>query len=74
WALFENAFEDVLIPAHPQIRAIKEQLLSLGAVHAGLSGSGSTVYGICKNEEQAGTAIRELSSKYTAILSRPVIR
>ena len=72
WELFENAFEDILIPAHPQIREIKDRLYELGAVHAGLSGSGSTVYGICESEDQARIATKEMSKDYSTILCKPV--
>lgn len=40
-----NAFEDTVIPLCPEIGAIKERLLALGAVYASMSGSGSAVYG-----------------------------
>lgn len=41
-----NAFEDSVIPRHPQIGKIKAELLTLGAVYASMSGSGSAVFGI----------------------------
>ncbi|MDE6818925.1 MAG: 4-(cytidine 5'-diphospho)-2-C-methyl-D-erythritol kinase [Muribaculaceae bacterium] len=40
-----NAFELTVIPLHPQIGEIKEQLLAAGAIYASMSGSGSAVYG-----------------------------
>lgn len=45
-ATIHNAFEDTVIPLHPQIGEIKEELLAMGAVYASMSGSGSAVYGI----------------------------
>lgn len=53
WRFFENDFERVIIPAYPQIGAIKSALLDCGAVYAGLSGSGSTVYGIFCSDDKA---------------------
>ena len=44
--IFENDFERIVIPAYPEIGAIKRKLLELGAQFASLSGSGSTVFGI----------------------------
>lgn len=40
-----NAFEDTVIPLCPEIGAIKERLLAMGAIYASMSGSGSAVYG-----------------------------
>ncbi len=40
-----NAFEDTVIPLCPEIGAVKERMLALGAVYASMSGSGSAVYG-----------------------------
>ena len=41
-----NDFEKSVFPAHPRIAAIKQRLYDLGAVHASMSGSGSSVFGI----------------------------
>lgn len=45
-ATIRNAFEDSVIPLHPQIGEIKEKLLAMGAIYASMSGSGSALYGI----------------------------
>lgn len=42
----KNDFETAVFESHPEIKAIKETLYTLGAVYAAMSGSGSTVYGI----------------------------
>ncbi|MBL0343190.1 MAG: 4-(cytidine 5'-diphospho)-2-C-methyl-D-erythritol kinase [Bacteroidetes bacterium] len=41
-----NDFEETVVRNFPVIREIKARLLSLGAVYAAMSGSGSTVYGL----------------------------
>ncbi len=41
-----NAFEESVVPLHPEIGEIKARLLELGAVFASMSGSGSAVFGI----------------------------
>ena len=41
-----NDFEDAVFNKHPEIKKIKEDLYSAGAVYSAMSGSGSTVYGI----------------------------
>ncbi len=43
-----NDFEEPVFKAHPQIKSIKENLYSQGAVYASMTGSGSTVFGIFK--------------------------
>lgn len=48
-----NDFEPVVFKAHPEVRAIKEQMLAAGAVFAMMSGSGSTVYGFFRDEPTA---------------------
>lgn len=44
-----NDFEDSVFVQFPEIKKIKEQLYSSGAIYAAMSGSGSTVYGIFEN-------------------------
>ncbi|MBS1761207.1 MAG: 4-(cytidine 5'-diphospho)-2-C-methyl-D-erythritol kinase [Bacteroidetes bacterium] len=46
-----NDFEAVVFMKHPELKMLKEQLLLSGAVYASLSGSGSTLYGIFKKED-----------------------
>ncbi len=41
-----NDFEQSVFALHPEIGAIKEQLYSLGAVYAAMTGSGSSVFGL----------------------------
>lgn len=41
-----NDFEEPVFKSHPEIKAIKENLYTQGAVYASMSGSGSTVFGI----------------------------
>ena len=44
--LVKNDFEDSIFPILPSIKAIKTKLLSMGAIYASMSGSGSAVYGL----------------------------
>ncbi|MBI9055190.1 MAG: 4-(cytidine 5'-diphospho)-2-C-methyl-D-erythritol kinase [Bacteroidales bacterium] len=44
-----NDFEEIIFHDHPEIKEIKDQLYNLGAVYASMSGSGSSVYGLFKN-------------------------
>lgn len=72
WQLFENDFELVIRSTYPEIENIKTLLLQQGALFGGLSGSGSTLFGIFDNLERAETA----SSKFTHLqtqLTSPVL-
>lgn len=50
--LVSNDFEASAFKHHPEIGEAKEQLYAAGAIYASMSGSGSTVYGIFKKEQQ----------------------
>ena len=49
-----NDLETVTIPAHPQVAAIKEQLLQAGAAGVLMSGSGPTVFALTPDRASAG--------------------
>ncbi len=50
----KNDFEKQIFEKYPSIKKIKEQLYEEGAIYASMSGSGSTVYGIFKNDINPG--------------------
>ncbi len=50
--LIFNDFERSVFKIHPQLNQIKENLYENGAIYASMSGSGSSIYGIFKNEPQ----------------------
>jgi len=50
-----NDFEETVFPHHPMIAHIKKRLLDAGAFYASMSGSGSTVFGLFKNDAEGGT-------------------
>ena len=71
WKLFDNDFEKVIRKTYPEISVIKEKLQNSGALYAGLSGSGSTVFGVFDNISTALNA--EMSfSQYQTFLTSPV--
>ncbi|OAQ38332.1 4-(cytidine 5'-diphospho)-2-C-methyl-D-erythritol kinase [Pedobacter psychrophilus] len=45
-----NDFEDHILLNHPQIKKVKQDLLSAGALFSMMSGSGASVYGIFKEK------------------------
>lgn len=49
-ALVSNDFEASIFPTHPMLAEIKNELISLGADYAAMSGSGSTLFGIFEHE------------------------
>lgn len=49
-ATMKNDFEDSVFLKFPEIAAIKDKLYDLGAVYAAMSGSGSSVFGIFREQ------------------------
>lgn len=50
-----NDFEEAIIKEHPEIEVIKNRLYAAGADFALMSGSGSTVYGLFKKDQEIVT-------------------
>ncbi len=69
WQIFENDFEEAIIPSYPEIGEIKARLYGLGAKYADLSGSGSTVFGICESCEIAKRVVAAFNN---AVITRPI--
>lgn len=74
WEFFENDFESLVFQTYPEIGDIKRRLLDAGAVFASLSGSGSTVFGIFRNEDQALEAQRAFPPPLQTFLTFSIIR
>ncbi len=66
-----NDFEKVVLPAHPKIAEIKNTFFSFGAEYSLMSGSGSSIYGLFKNENDAKTAIEHYRKEYVVSLTEP---
>ena len=69
WTLFENDFEHIVCLAYPEILDIKSALYKSGALYSGLSGSGSTMFGIYNDIDTAKVAIKNLHQYQTHIAS-----
>jgi 4-diphosphocytidyl-2-C-methyl-D-erythritol kinase len=54
-----NDFESTVFGVHPRLAALKKEIMELGGCSAVLSGSGSTMVGVARDEDHA----RELKSK-----------
>ena len=75
WSLFRNDFEDIVVPRYPEIRELKKAMLNSGAIYSSLSGSGSTVFGIYNNYNQAVSMSKKLDyKKYHITVTSPVYR
>ncbi|QAR34270.1 4-(cytidine 5'-diphospho)-2-C-methyl-D-erythritol kinase [Geovibrio thiophilus] len=72
-AMLENGLEAAVFAKHPVLQTLKTALLDSGADGALMSGSGSTVFGIYRTDEQLESAcdiIREKFAGYTVFKSR----
>lgn len=58
----KNDFEPIAFELYPDLKAIKEKLISDGAVYSSLSGSGSTIYGIFKKRTMPKTYFKNYFS------------
>ena len=72
WQIFENDFERVIRSTYPEIDEIKSQLYSCGSIYAGMSGSGSTMFGIFDTPEIARRCSAHFPD-YQTIITSPYI-
>ena len=70
-SLMENDFEPIVFDTHPEIAALKQEILSHGAVYALLSGSGSSVFGLFNNEGNARKAGEFFKPTYFVSITPP---
>ena len=68
--LLVNDFEQTVFPIHPEIAKIKQRLQDAGAVYAAMSGSGSTVFGLFKNDAEgcSNAQLRLLHEEFTSMV------
>lgn len=66
--LFYNSFETVLFSTFPELRRLYALLCEESFLKVLMSGSGSTIFGVCRSAEQA----RELGEKLNATLEADV--
>ncbi|MHB1050098.1 MAG: 4-(cytidine 5'-diphospho)-2-C-methyl-D-erythritol kinase [Bacteroidota bacterium] len=59
-----NDFEETVFERYPEIASIKKTMLERGAVHALMSGSGSSVFGLFEREADARSAMDIYAGKY----------
>ena len=73
WNLFENDFEKFVCTTYPEILKLKKLLKNDGALYSGLSGSGSTVFGLY-NDNQSFDNILSLLKDYHTNIAFPIIQ
>ncbi len=66
-----NIFEEPILSVRPVARKIKENMLSLGALGAMMSGSGPSVFGFFESEEKARAAAEKLRELAAVAVCRP---
>ena len=71
WKFFKNDFEGVVGSTYPEILEIKKFLYNNGALYSGLSGSGSTMFGIY-NDKELLTKVHSKLIKYKTIIVSPI--
>ncbi|HXS56025.1 MAG TPA: 4-(cytidine 5'-diphospho)-2-C-methyl-D-erythritol kinase [Hanamia sp.] len=55
----KNDFEKIVFQKHPEISDIKNQMYRNGAIYASMTGTGSTIFGIFKMEEEVRYAAKK---------------
>ena len=72
WKLFNNDFENIVSRTYPEILKIKDILYKEGALYSGLSGSGSTMFGLY-NDTVSLDKVQSLLSQYQTNIAFPII-
>jgi 4-diphosphocytidyl-2-C-methyl-D-erythritol kinase len=58
--VFYNRLEDAVVPTHPRVAEVTDQLIECGATYAMMSGSGSGVFGVFPDRATAEAARGEI--------------
>jgi 4-diphosphocytidyl-2-C-methyl-D-erythritol kinase len=75
-SLVANSMESAVFEQHLELAMYKKQLLEAGCVAAAMSGSGSTLLGVCSDEAQATRVASSLDVETTVVhaVSEAVVR
>lgn len=66
-----NDFEPLVLEAHPSIARLKEDFYTEGAEFSQLSGSGSAVYALFKNENDVRNIVDKIKNRYSVSVTPP---
>jgi 4-diphosphocytidyl-2-C-methyl-D-erythritol kinase len=72
--IITNDFEESVFGAHPEIQRIKERMKTLRALFALMSGSGSSVFGLFRDEAAAQKAVGAFAAPLVTSLTQPNFR
>lgn len=64
-----NCMEDIVFAEYPVVQEARRRLLDAGCIAAGMSGSGPTVFGVCRSRDQAIHVTQRLSDVATSVVS-----
>jgi len=67
-SLNRNDLEPPVVKRYPIIYEIKQKLMLNGAVFSAMSGSGSTVFGVFRTDEEANRAVESLSAHWCKVV------
>jgi 4-diphosphocytidyl-2-C-methyl-D-erythritol kinase len=72
----KNDLESCVFKRHPVLRELKEMMYKKDAFYAGMSGSGSSIYGLFTDKKKAEAAKLFFINKYSvhALICRPIIK
>jgi 4-diphosphocytidyl-2-C-methyl-D-erythritol kinase len=71
-SVFFNSFEDVVFRKYPVLADIKQALFQNGALFAGMSGSGSTLFGLYAIRVDLSSLSADLQKKHKFVITVPV--
>ncbi|MBM4145391.1 MAG: 4-(cytidine 5'-diphospho)-2-C-methyl-D-erythritol kinase [Nitrospira sp.] len=66
--MLDNDLEEVVAERYPVIRQIRQKLTGTGAAISGMSGSGSTVFGVFENKDKAAAAAKTMKPNWYSIV------
>jgi 4-diphosphocytidyl-2-C-methyl-D-erythritol kinase len=67
-----NKLEEVAFEEFPLMRKIKEEMLKAGACGAGMTGSGSTIFAVAEEKEEAENILSKLEKRGKVYLVQPI--
>lgn len=67
-----NDFEEIVLPLHPAIAEVKASLVEAGCPLVLMSGSGSSVFGLCEDRSVADAAVKRFSAPSIVSLTPPL--
>jgi 4-diphosphocytidyl-2-C-methyl-D-erythritol kinase len=66
--MLDNDLEKVVAERYPVVSEIRQKLTRAGAVISGMSGSGSTVFGVFENKDKADAAAKTLRPNWSCVV------